>query len=83
MMATSVEPSLEEAARAANLSRFHFIRVFKREMGQTPWEYLTAMRVERACLLLKQAGCSIADIAQECGFGNPAISPPSSSGPWE
>ncbi|SDJ11869.1 bifunctional DNA-binding transcriptional regulator/O6-methylguanine-DNA methyltransferase Ada [Billgrantia gudaonensis] len=40
-------PSLDELARAAGLSRFHFHRVFKSATGLTPKAYAAARRAER------------------------------------
>lgn len=40
-------PSLESLAAAAGLSRFHFLRVFKRIVGVTPAQYAIARREER------------------------------------
>lgn len=42
-----VRPSLESLAAAAGLSRFHFLRVFKRVVGVTPAQYAIARREER------------------------------------
>jgi AraC-like DNA-binding protein len=44
---------LEEIAAAGNLSKFHFIRVFKSVYGRTPHQYLTSVRIARAKELLK------------------------------
>lgn len=39
-------PSLGELADAAGLSRFHFHRLFKRQVGLTPKQYIEAQRAE-------------------------------------
>jgi transcriptional regulator GlxA family with amidase domain len=41
-------------ARAACLSPNHFLRSFKKAFHQTPHQYLTARRLERARALLRQ-----------------------------
>jgi AraC family transcriptional regulator len=61
--------SLEEAARAACLSRYHFHRSFTRVYGQTPHGYLTSLRLARAHALL-QTGASAAETCVAVGFGN-------------
>ncbi len=64
--------TLNDMARAANMSTSHFARVFKKEAGLTPVEYLNDVRMERVRKLLRAGGRSITDIALACGFGSPA-----------
>lgn len=59
--------NLRQLAHAAGLSRFHLIRVFKREMGLSPHQYQSVLRVQRARRLLLD-GRSIVDAAMESGF---------------
>ena len=40
--------SLPDVAEHANLSPYHFLRVYKRAYGETPHEFLTRLRIERA-----------------------------------
>ena len=40
--------TLEELAALAGLSRYHLLRVFKRDTGLTPHAFHTQMRVDRA-----------------------------------
>lgn len=61
--------SLEHLARLGNLSPFHFLRVFERDLGITPHAFLVQARVNRAKKLL--AGpLRLADVAAECGFSD-------------
>ncbi len=62
--------SLEELARVAGLSRFHFIREFRRATGESPHRYLMKLRVLRAEDLLRTKGrtLSLAQVAAETGF---------------
>jgi len=62
--------SLEEVARVANLSPYHFIRVFKAQTGKTPYKYLLDVKIEKAREMLKYTGLSITDICLACGFNN-------------
>ncbi|HEY3464806.1 MAG TPA: helix-turn-helix transcriptional regulator [Amycolatopsis sp.] len=64
--------SLADMAAAADLSTFHFLRVFKTATGQTPYRYLTRIRVERACRHLERGVLSVTEIAQACGFATPS-----------
>lgn len=60
--------SLGEIAAAVRLSPYHFIRLFKNATGQTPYQYLIAVRVERAKNLLAQSSQSVGEIAHSVGF---------------
>ena len=44
--------SLPDVAALANLSPYHFLRVYKQTYGETPHEFLTRLRIERAKTLL-------------------------------
>lgn len=59
--------SIDELATEAGLTPWHFIRVFKNEMGLTPHAYLTQVRVHYAARLL-QCGYSISEVAELSGF---------------
>ncbi|HLK67704.1 MAG TPA: AraC family transcriptional regulator [Bryobacteraceae bacterium] len=61
--------SLPELASVAGLSRFHFLRVFRKEVGLTPHAYLNYLRVLEAKRQLI-AGRSIADAALGSGFAD-------------
>lgn len=59
--------SLDCLARETGLSRYHFLRVFKKATGLPPHRYHLQCRVERAKGLLL-SGMPIADAALETGF---------------
>jgi AraC-like DNA-binding protein len=59
---------LDELARTANFSRYHFLRAFRRAFHATPHEYLTRKRVERAGELLAESGLTVTEICYEVGF---------------
>lgn len=63
----SDELGLDTLANVSMLSRHHFIRAFKREVGLTPHAYVTDRRVRHARVLLS-AGIAPADAAAQCGF---------------
>jgi len=52
----------------AHLSRFHFIRTFRRILYETPHQYIIRKRIEKARELLALSGLSITDICFEVGF---------------
>ena len=61
---------LAALARIARLSKFHFLRVFRRAVGATPHQYLTAIRLRRAAARLRETSESVTAIAYDCGFGD-------------
>lgn len=63
--------SLNDLARTANLSPYHFSRIFKAEVGKTPMEYLVDVKINHAKeLLQKYKDKSITEICFESGFNN-------------
>lgn len=64
--------TLHEIAAVANLSPFHFLRVFKMATGQTPHRFLNTVRVNRARRYLERGDLSITEIAHLCGFTTPS-----------
>ena len=66
--------TLEELARVANFSKFHFNRIFKAMVGETPFQFILRLRLERAAtLILTHPKESITQIAYDCGFSDPSI----------
>lgn len=59
---------LDELARTANFSRYHFLRAFRIAYHATPHEYLTRKRVERAKELLAEGELTVTEICFEVGF---------------
>ena len=64
--------SLDEAASLANISRYHFIRVFKAFTGKTPYNYMMDIKIEKAKKMLKCTPDNITSIAAALGFSSPA-----------
>lgn len=64
---------LKTVAAVSNFSPYHFHRIFHGSMRETPQDYITRLRVERAAnFLMKNREMSITDIAMECGFSSPS-----------
>ncbi len=61
--------SLDDLARVAGLSRFHFSRAFQNAMGEPPSAYLARRRLEWAKRLLRMSDLSHAEIARRSGHG--------------
>jgi two-component system response regulator YesN len=60
--------SAGETAAAAGLSVSRALHLFRRETGMSLSSYITRLRIDYACHLLKNTSRSMADIASECGF---------------
>jgi AraC family transcriptional regulator len=61
-------PGLEELARAARLSPFHFHRVYRTMTGETVAATTRRLRLARAAQLLSEAARTVTDIALEVGY---------------
>lgn len=59
--------SLDQLSRVAGLSRFHFLRLFRREVGLPPHTYLNQVRVHRAKDLIT-LGLPLVEAALAVGF---------------
>jgi len=60
---------LDDMARRAGLSPYHFARAFKVSAGVTPRAFVEARRIDRAKQLIHQSHHSLAEIAVASGFG--------------
>ena len=60
--------SLEDIARAACMSRFHFARVFRDEIGMSPMQYLRWRRVVEAERRLAEGQDSLVQVATDLGY---------------
>jgi len=61
--------SVEALARRAAMSPRNFARVFAREVGMTPGEFVENSRVEAARRRLEESAEGVDSIASACGFG--------------
>lgn len=65
---SSTPITLDDMARVANLSPTHFLRTFKQAFRETPHQYLTARRLERAQQLLRETDLPVTEICLAVGF---------------
>ena len=61
---------LDRAAREACLSPFHFQRLFSRTFGETPHEFLTRLRMDRARKLLAAGDLPVTEVCLEVGYSS-------------
>ena len=66
------ELSVEKLARLTGRSRWYFSREFKRVLGVSVPQYVTEMRLQKACQLLITPYYSIKEVSVMCGFTDTA-----------
>lgn len=64
----SYDMGVAEIARTVGIDRTYLYRIFMGQLGQSPKEYLTGFRLERAAQMLRATGLSVTEIALSCGF---------------
>jgi len=62
--------TLDDAAREACLSKFHYLRLFQRAFGETPHAFVKRMRFEEARRLLLIGDLPVTEICFEVGYEN-------------
>ena len=61
---------LEDYAAMCNMSKYHFLRVFKSVTGATPLDYRARIRIDHAKELLKNGNFSVSEIADSLGYAS-------------
>lgn len=62
---------IETLSEVCHLSKYHFIREFKRATGESPYQYILHYRINQAKRLLVDTNLSIESIAEQVGFSSP------------
>lgn len=62
--------SIAEIAQACRLSRSYFTTAFRQTLGQTPHQWMTMQRIQRARELMAASQLPLAEIAAACGFAD-------------
>jgi AraC family cel operon transcriptional repressor len=68
--AGNLAAGLPRLVALSGVSSAHLSRTLKAQYGQTPTEFLNALRIARAAALLATTSQEIMDIALDCGFEN-------------
>jgi transcriptional regulator GlxA family with amidase domain len=63
--------SIAALARRAGMSARNFTRLFGKETGKTPKEFIAGTRLEAACRMLDGGSQSLQVVAARCGYGTP------------
>ncbi|ADB33420.1 transcriptional regulator, AraC family [Kribbella flavida DSM 17836] len=61
---------LDALARAAGVSKYHFLRCFAAEYGETPMQYVSRRRIERAADLLRATNLTVTEVAGLVGYAS-------------
>lgn len=61
---------LDHLARLACMSKYHFLRTFRRIVGLTPHQFLLDLRLRRAAIALRTTTLPVASIAFAAGFND-------------
>lgn len=69
----SEDLSIDDLAKEYGVSVWHFIRLFSRECGCTPHEYLVRVRMNTARFMLKTTTMSVKEICFACGYSAVSI----------
>jgi|WetSurSiteA1Bulk_404760.scaffolds.fasta_scaffold14720_2 AraC family transcriptional regulator len=62
--------TLEELAKKANVSKYHFCRLFKKHIGISPMKFILSRKITRAKELLRREDVNISMIAADLGFSD-------------
>lgn len=60
--------TVDDMVEHIHVSKYHFIRRFRRMMGITPYSYLTNYRINMSKTLLRSTNKTVSEIAELCGF---------------
>jgi len=63
--------TLESTSRALGISRIHLSHIFSQKLKINFRQYINTLRIDRACILLRDPAFSISQIVYLCGYGNP------------
>ena len=62
--------SLSDICEEFHYSKNYVIRIFKREFGLSPFQYINNVKIERAMYLIETTSRPVGDIATECGYSD-------------
>jgi len=67
---SGILPSVEDLARETGLTPAHFSRLFRRNTGETPRDFLLRTRLARAQYFLRETNLSVGAIAERLGYSD-------------
>lgn len=66
------ELTLDDYAELCNMSKYHFLRIFRDITGNTPLEYRNNIRLEHAAELLQEEKLSVEEVGAMVGYSSPS-----------
>lgn len=63
--------TLTRLASEAGVSKFHFVHLFRKQIGSPPHSHLVQLRMGAACRMLATTDLSVAEVALACGYERP------------
>lgn len=70
---TCIGNSVQQLAEQAHFSEYHFIRLFRSQVGTTPRQYIITARMERARHLLKTTDLPLETISEQVGYTSDSV----------
>lgn len=64
--------TVQELANHVNLSPYYFSRLFKKEIGHSPLDYVSLTKINYAKMMLRTTTLSISEIAESLGYSSSA-----------
>ena len=64
--------TIDQLSQVAAMNRYYFSTFFKKQMSESPVQYITRKRIRLAIELLKDENLSILEVALRSGFNNAA-----------
>lgn len=68
----SETPSLETIGKRVGCSHYHLSRIFSQETGQSIFQYLRRLRMDRAAELLREGRLNVTQVSLEIGYSSPS-----------
>lgn len=62
--------SLSDICKEFHYSKNYVIRIFKKDLGASPFQYINGLKIKRAMYLLETTSKPITEIAEECGYSD-------------
>lgn len=62
--------TIDDILKQVPMSKYHFVRTFKKYTGRTPYEYLLNYRINQSKALLRDVTLPVGEICEQVGYSN-------------